>query len=107
MESLKLDVENKKFKVEKVVFYNSQSMWGVLGLDPIDSLGDLKTELLNVYGSISASGSFEKPYENAEVIISGDVINDPRYGKQIQIKSLEILRDIASKEGLFVWRPDF
>ena len=68
--------------------------------DPIDSLGDLKTELLNVYGSISASGSFEKPYENAEVIISGDVINDPRYGKQIQIKSLEILRDIASKEGV-------
>ena len=100
MESLKLDVENKKFKVEKVVFYNSQSMWGVLGLDPIDSLGDLKTELLNVYGSISASGSFEKPYENAEVIISGDVINDPRYGKQIQIKSLEILRDTASKEGV-------
>ena len=95
-----MDIKNKKFKVEKVVFYNSQSMWGVLGLDPIDSLGDLKTELLNVYGSISASGSFEKPYENAEVIISGDVINDPRYGKQIQIKSLEILRDIASKEGV-------
>lgn len=95
-----MDVENKKFKVEKVVFYNSQSMWGVLGLDPIDSLGDLKTELLNVYGSISASGSFEKPYENAEVIISGDIINDPRYGKQIQIKSLEILRDTASKEGV-------
>ena len=95
-----MDIKNKKFKVEKVVFYNSQNMWGVLGLDPIDSLGDLKTELLNVYGSISASGSFEKPYENAEVIISGDVINDPRYGKQIQIKSLEILRDTASKEGV-------
>ena len=95
-----MDIKNKKFKVEKVVFYNSQSMWGVLGLDPIDSLGDLKTELLNVYGSISASGSFEKPYENAEVIISGDIINDPRYGKQIQIKSLEILRDTASKEGV-------
>ena len=93
-------IKNKKFKVEKVVFYNSQSMWGVLGLDPIDSLGDLKTELLNVYGSISASGSFEKPYENAEVIISGDIINDSRYGKQIQIKSLEILRDTASKEGV-------
>ena len=95
-----MDVEDKKFKVEKIVFYNSQSSWGVLGLTPVDSLGDLKTELLNVYGSISASGSFEKPYENAEVIISGDIINDSRYGKQIQIKSLEILRDTASKEGV-------
>ena len=95
-----MDIENKKFKVEKIVFYNSQNLWGVLGLDPVDSLGSLKAELLNVYGSISASGSFEKPYEGAEVLISGDVINDSRYGKQIQIKSLEILKDTTSKEGV-------
>ena len=94
------DIEDKKFKVEKVVFYNSQSLWGVLGLTPIDSLGELETELLNVHGSISGCGSFPRPYEDTEVIISGDVIVNPQYGKQIAIKSLSKVMDTSSKEGI-------
>ena len=93
-------IKNKKFKVEKVVYYNAQKLWGVLGLTPIDDLGDLKAELLNVWGSISACGSFPKPYENAEVIISGDVIVNPQYGKQISVRSLSIAADTSSKEGV-------
>ena len=38
------DVENKKFRVEKLVYYNSQNLWGVLGLTPIDDLGSLGKE---------------------------------------------------------------
>jgi ATP-dependent exoDNAse (exonuclease V) alpha subunit len=94
------EIKEKKFKVEKVVYYNSQKLWGVIGITPIDDLGDLKAELLNVYGSISACGSFPKPYEDAEVIISGDVIVNPQYGKQISIKELKIKADTSSKEGI-------
>ena len=54
------EIKEKKFIVEKVVYYNSQKLWGVLGLSPVDSLGDIEFELLNMYGSISACGSFEK-----------------------------------------------
>ena len=95
-----VEIVEKKFTVEKVVFYNSQSLWGVLGLSPVDSLDGLEAELLNMYGSVSACGSFPKPYENAEVIISGEVVTNPQYGKQIKIISLKIAEDTSSKEGI-------
>ena len=94
------DIENKKFRVEKLVYYNSQKLWGVLGLAPIDDLGEAGKELINIYGSISASGSFEKPYEDTEVLVTGDIITDPKYGKQISIISLKIICDTSSKEGI-------
>ena len=94
------DIENKKFKVEKVVYYNSQKLWGVLGLTPVDDLGEAGKELVNVYGSVTATGSFEKPFENAEVIVTGDIIVNPQYGKQINISTLQILHDTSSKEGI-------
>lgn len=93
-------IEDKKFSVDKIVFYNSQSLWGVLGLKPLESLGDLEYELLNMYGTISACGSFPKPYENAEVKVSGEVVTNPQYGKQIKITRLELLQDTSSKEGI-------
>lgn len=94
------EIQEKKFRVEKVVYYNQQKMWGVVGLTPIDDLGGLETELLNMFGSISACGSFEKPFENAEVLISGDIIVNPQYGKQISVKVLKVLHDTTSKEGI-------
>ena len=94
------DIENKKFKVEKVVYYNSQKLWGVLGLTPVDDLGEAGKELVNVYGSVTATGSFEKPFENAEVIVTGDITVNPQYGKQINISTLQILHDTSSKEGI-------
>ena len=94
------EIVDKKFKIEKVVYYNSQSMWGVLGLKPIDSLGDLESELLNIYGSVSACGSFPKLYEKAEVLVSGEVVVNPQYGKQIKILKLDLLEDTSSKEGI-------
>ena len=94
------EIKEKKFIVEKVVYYNSQKLWGVLGLSTVDSLGDIEFELLIMYGSISACGSFPKPFEGAEVVISGDVIVNPQYGKQISVKSLVIAQDTSSKEGI-------
>ena len=94
------DIENKKFRVEKVVYYNSQKSWGVLGLSPVDKLEDLEKDLLNMYGSISACGEFKKPCEDTKVLITGDIIVNPQYGKQISIISLELDCDISSKEGV-------
>ena len=94
------EIKAKKFKVEKVVYYNSQKLWGVLGLKPIDDIGSMKLELTNAWCSISACGSFKKPYENAEVIVTGSVITNPQYGKQISIQTLEIVKDTSSKEGI-------
>lgn len=94
------DIKDKKFRVEKVVYYNSQKLWGVLGLTPIDDLGNLGKDLINVYGSITASGSFEKPYEETEVLITGNIVENPRYGKQIEVISLKIVCDTSSKEGV-------
>ena len=94
------DIENKKFRVEKLVYYNPQKLWGVIGLTPIDNLGDLGKELLNVFGSITGSGSFKKPYEGTEVLVTGDVVINPQYGKQINIISLKTVCDTSSKEGV-------
>ena len=94
------EIKEKRFRVKKVVYYNSQKLWGVLGLTPIDDIGDLKAELLNAFGSISGCGSFPKPYEEAEVVITGDIITNPQYGKQISIKNLKLLADTSSKEGV-------
>ena len=94
------EIKEKKFIVEKIVYYNSQKFWGVLGLTPVDSLDGLEVELLNNWGSISACGSFEKLFERAEVEISGDIIVNPQYGKQISIKSLKVMHDTSSKEGI-------
>ena len=94
------DIENKKFRIEKVVYYSSSNLWGVLGLTPVDNLGELGKELLNIYGSITASGSFEKPYEDSEVIITGNVVTNPKYGKQIEVVSLKVVCDTSSKEGV-------
>ena len=94
------EIKEKKFKIERVVYYSSQKLWGVLGLTPIDDLGVLQAELLNLYGTVSACGSFPKIYEGAEVIISGDIIVNPQYGKQISIKSLKLSADTSTKEGV-------
>ena len=94
------EIKDKKFRVERVVYYNSQKMWGVLGLSPVDDLGELQAELLNLYGTISACGSFPKAYEGVEVLISGDVIENPQYGKQISIKSLRLSTNTSTKEGV-------
>ena len=84
-----MDVQEKKFKVKKVVYYDSQRLSGVLGLKPVDDLGKLGTILINKYGDVTACGSFVRPKENEEVIVSGEVVTHPVYGKQLSIKFLD------------------
>ena len=94
------EIQNKKFKVEKIAFYNKESMWGVLGTAPLEHLGDIEHELLNVFGNISISGNFGGVYEGCEIEVTGDVVNNPKFGKQIQIRSLKVLEGVKNKEGV-------
>ena len=89
-----------KFKVEKIVFYNRESKWGVLGTVPLSDIGHYKFALMNAFGSITVSGNFEGVYEDCEIELTGDIKDNPRYGKQIQIVNLKVLQDTKSKEGI-------
>ena len=59
------NVVNKKFKVEKIVYYNSSNKWGVLATSAVDSLDGLEVELLNNYGNITYKS---KLYEIIKVV---------------------------------------
>ena len=93
------EITKKKFKVEKIIFYNSSNKWGVLATSTIDSLNGYESELLNNYGNITISGNFEGVYEGCELIVSGSIV-DSKYGKQIQVKSFKVLADTRNKEGV-------
>lgn len=87
------------FNVERIIFYNRESKWGVLGCTPKKSTVELNV-LLNSFGSITVSGNFEGVYEGCEIELTGEVIVNPKYGKQVQIKSIKVLQDSKGKEGI-------
>lgn len=92
-------IEEKKFKVEKIVYYDTKSKWGVLATKAIDKLGDIQGSLTNKYGNISVTGNFEDVFEGADIIVSGVPV-DGRYGLSLQIKTLQVLHDTKTREGV-------
>ena len=92
-------IEGKKFKVEKIVYYDKKSKWGVLATKAIDKLGPIQNDLTNKYGNISVTGNFEGVFEGADVIISGITV-DGRYGLAVQIKTIQVLHDTKTREGI-------
>ena len=94
------EIVEKKFKVQKIVYYNSSNKWGVLATSTVDSLDGYEAELLNNFGNITLSGKFDGIYEGCELIISGSIINNEKYGKQIQVKTFRIVADAKTKEGI-------
>ena len=93
------DIEKRCFKVERIVFFNKESKWGVLATTPLFQLPDNLLNLVNQYNNITVTGNFEGVYEGAEIEVSGD-ITDTRYGKAIQVRSIVIKQDSKSKEGI-------
>ena len=94
------EIRNKKFRVDKIIFYNKDSKWGALGTSPIDSLGDLEYTLMNEFGSIGMSGNFEGVFEGCEIEVTGNIVNNPKYGKQVQITFLKVIQDLKNKESV-------
>lgn len=93
------EIKDKSLKVSKVIYYNKDCKWGVLGCIPQNDLDGLE-DLINDFGNITISGNFEGVYEGAEIIVSGDIVNNPKYGKQIGIKGLQVVQDTKTKEGV-------
>ena len=96
---LMFDIEKKHFKVTRIVYYAKDSQWGVLATEPLFDLTKEQSVLLNKYDNISLSGNFVGVFEGAELEVSGDIV-DGKYGKAIQIRSIQIIHDNKSKEGV-------
>lgn len=93
-------IENKKFRVNKIIYFNPENKWGVLGTINMEPLNGLETSLLNKYSNITISGNFEGVFEGCEIEVSGEIVENSRYGKQIQIRSLKVVQDLKSKESV-------
>ena len=94
-----MDIEKKVFKVERIVFFNKESKWGVLAVTPMFQLPENQLKLINQYNNISVTGNFDGVYEGAEIEVSGDIV-DGKYGKAIQVRTVIIKQDSKSKEGI-------
>ena len=92
-------IESKKFKVERIVYYDQKGKWGVLATTPVDDLGPIGSSLLNKYGNISVVGNFEGMYAGAEFEASGSIV-DGKYGKSLQLRTFRIIQDTNSREGV-------
>ena len=92
-------IEDKKFKVEKIVYYDNKGKWGVLATKPLEKLGPIQSDLTNKYGNISVTGNFEGVFEGADIILSGTTVTG-KYGLSIQIKTIQILHDTKTREGI-------
>ena len=94
-----MDIEKKVFKVERIVFFNKESKWGVLAVTPMFQLPEKQLNLINQYNNISVTGNFDGVYEGAEIEVSGDIV-DGKYGRAIQVRTVIIKQDSKSKEGI-------
>ena len=94
-----MDIQDKHFKIIRIIFYNKESQWGVLATEPLYKLPEEHTELLNKYCNVSIVGNFIGAYEGAEIVVNGD-ITDSKYGKAIQLRTYQLVHDSASKEGI-------
>ena len=94
------EIKNKKFKIKRVIWYNQSSKWGVLATEPLEPLDGYEVNLVNDYSNICITGNFDGAYEGAEIIVSGDIISNVKYGKQIQIKQIKVIADTKNREGV-------
>ena len=94
------EIKNLRFNVKKIVYYNRERKWGVLGTTPSETLPLPLQCLMNDFSNVTLSGNFEGVYEGAEVEVTGDIIDNPKYGKQVGIRILKIIQDNKSREGI-------
>ena len=83
-----------KSKVERIIYYNQASKWGVL------LLKNTIRDNLFCEPTFTAVGNFTGIYENCEVKIDGKYIVNSKYGGQIEIQRISILKDLASAESI-------
>lgn len=93
------DIQEKHFKVERIIYFDKANKWGVLATKPLFKLTVAQKSLMNNYDNISITGNFEGIYVDAEIIVTGNIV-DGKYGKSIQLLSYTIVHDSKTKEGV-------
>lgn len=84
-----------KTVVDKVVFYNKASRWGVLSVR-----NTLENDPIFLDRKITLAGNFDEVYSGCEIIFSGDAVSNHKYGFQIQVSALHINKDVSGKESI-------
>ena len=96
-----MTVTFENVKVKKIIYYSSQSNWGIFTIpnnqtiNPDGELKDFvgKTELV-------ITGNFEGIYESCIVSFTAEVAEHPKYGKQLQLQQYKVQEDTSSKEAI-------
>jgi len=90
-----MEYNNIKTKVERIVYYNQQSKWGILSVN--NTLED-KSVFKDLF--LTLSGNFEGIYTDCEIEYSGDFKSHPKYGNQVELSKIKILADANSKDSI-------
>ena len=90
---IKLD----KVEVDRIVFYNPQTKWGIFRVR-----NDERIQLLDgpPLPDIAVAGNFEGVYVGCKVTVDGNIIQHPKYGRQVQIKNIVVIHDNTTQEGV-------
>lgn len=83
-----------KSKVERIIYYNQANKWGVLLLK-----NTIKDNLF-FEPTFTAVGNFSGVYDNCDVLISGKYIVSSKFGGQLELQSISVIRDNASAESI-------
>lgn len=90
-----MSIKLEEQEVKKVIYYNSQSNWGIFAVPNKKLVPELEE-----CADIIITGNFEGIYEGCKVNIEANLATHPRYGKQLQLVQYKILEDTSSKESI-------
>ena len=90
-----MSIKLEEQEVKKVIYYNSQSNWGIFAVPNKKLVPELEE-----CADIIITGNFEGIYEGCKVNIEANLATHPRYGKQLQLIQYKILEDTSSKESI-------
>ena len=90
-----MSIKLEEPEVKKVIYYNSQSNWGIFAVPNKKLIPELEE-----CADIIITGNFEGIYEGCKVNIEANLATHPRYGKQLQLVQYKILEDTSSKESI-------
>jgi exodeoxyribonuclease V alpha subunit len=90
-----MSIKLEEQEVKKVIYYNSQSNWGIFAVPNKKLIPELEE-----CADIIITGNFEGIYEGCKVNIEANLATHPRYGKQLQLVQYKILEDTSSKESI-------
>lgn len=86
--------ENIEAKVQRIVFFNQKSHWGVLSVD--NTLNDPRF----INSTVTLAGNFSGVYEGCNIKYSGLFHADATYGNQVKLISVELMKDTTTAEGV-------